>query len=203
MQYSVTELIKPPQALDAHDSVRRAAGIIRASGGSRILVIRDGRLVGCISEDAIAAFLASADDPDNAYAGPIEPLVEPYPVFISAAVSVHDAMRVFAEHGVDTLPVVDQFGGLRGVLYRGDVVGFLTNNLRPPSVGGMATPLGVYLTTGSLNGGAGSFGLYLTGISLALMMIVSKVFGDQVLNGLQRFAQHNLPVHARSVFVGD
>ncbi len=203
MHYPITELIKPPQVLDARDSVRRAAGIIRASGGTRMLVVRDGRLAGSVSEDAIAAFLASSTDPESAYGDPVDPLVEPYPVFVSASVSVHDAMKVFAEHGVDTLPVVDQLGGLRGVVYRGDVVGFLTNNLRPASVGGMATPLGVYLTTGNLSGGAGSLGLYLTGISLALMMIVSKFFGDQMMSGFQHFAIHGLPAHIRAMFVGD
>lgn len=204
MQYSISELIRPPQVLDSRDSVRRAAGVMHASGGSRMLVVRDGRLAGSVSEQSVAAFLASSPDPDSAYNQPIDSLVEPYPIFVSASVSVHDAINVFADNGVDMLPVVDEFGGLRGMLYRGDIVGFLTNNLRPASVGGMATPLGVYLTTGSVNGGAGSLGLYLTGISLGLMTIFSKFFGDRAISLLERYvAAHNLPQAVRVTITPD
>lgn len=171
----IAELIRHPQVLDVEDSVRRAASIIRASEGSRALVVRDGRIAGSVSEESIAAFLGTAPDEEAALAQPIEPLVQYYPVFVSLNTSARDAAKTFADNNVDMMPVVDEYGGLRGVLYRSDVVGYLTVSLRPASVGGMATPLGVYLTTGSISGGAGSFGLYLTGISLGLMMIVSQL----------------------------
>lgn len=191
----IAELIKPPHVLDARDSVRRAAGVIRASDGTRMLVVRDGRVTGSISEQSIAGFLASEPDPEAALDQPIEPLVEYYPVFVSSSVSAHDAARAFSENGVDMLPIVDEAGGLRGVLYRNDVVALLTRNLRPASVGGMATPFGVYLTTGSINGGAGSLGLYLTGVSLALMMIVSKLAGEAIMTPLSRFVGRAVNPH--------
>ena len=159
-----------------------------------MLVVRDGRVTGSVSEQAITAFLASSSDTDEAYNQPIDSLVEYYPVFVNSSASPQQAAAAFAEHGVDTLPVVDQAGGLRGVLYRGDVVGYLTNNLRPQSVGGMATPLGVYLTTGSIGGGAGSVGLYLTGIVLGLLMIVSKLFGDRIITLLSPLMMRNMPL---------
>lgn len=182
----ITELIKHPQVLDVHDSVRRAAGIICASDGSSALVIRDGRIAGSISEGSIAAFLASAPDEESAMSQSIEPLVQYYPVFISASVSAREAAKMFADNSVDMLPVVDDYGGLRGVLYRSDVIGYLTLSLRPPSVGGMATPLGVYLTTGSVSGGAGSVGLYFSGIALGLMMIVGKIGSDYAIKYMIR-----------------
>lgn len=191
----ITELINHPQVLDVHDSVRRAAGIIRASDGSRALVVRDGRIAGSLSEGSIAAFLASAPDEESALGQQIEPLVENYPVFVSVSISARDAARAFAENNVDMLPVVDEYGGLRGVIYRSEVIGYLTMSLRPASVGGMATPLGVYLTTGSINGGAGSIGLYLTGISLGLMMIVSKLATDY----LRRYLMHVAGPHYLSI----
>lgn len=39
---------------------------------------------------------------------------------------------------------------------------------RPEGVGGLATPLGVYLSTGDLRSGAGDGGLFLTGVVMAL-----------------------------------
>lgn len=191
---SIIELIKAPQILDARDSVRRAASFIRASGGSRMLVVREAHVIGSVSEQSIVAFLATAQDPEAALDEPIDSLVEHYPVFANSSLSARDAARVFAENGVDTLPIIDEVGGLRGVLYRNDVVALLTRNLRPPTVGGMATPLGVYLTTGSISGGAGSLGLYFTGISLGLMMIIGKLAADGILGLINRFAGHAIPL---------
>lgn len=199
----ITELIRPPQVLDAGDTVRRAAGIIRASSGSRMLVVREGTVTGSVSEQAIAAYLGSAPDPETALNQPIDSLIEYYPVFASPTISAGDAAKAFADGGVDMLPVVDERGGLRGVLYRSDVIALMTRNLRPASVGGMATPLGVYLTTGSISGGAGSLGLYLTGISLGLMMIVSGLVGDRVMAALEAFTLHKLPTMARLAMADD
>jgi CBS domain-containing protein len=204
VQADITELIKPPRVLSASDTVRRAAGAIRASDGSRMLVVKDGRVAGAVSEQAIATALAQADDVEAALDGPIDELVECCPVFVSTSVSAREAARVFAESGLDMLPVVDGWGGLRGAVYRKDVVGLLSRNLRPPTVGGMATPLGVYLTTGSITGGAGSFGLYLTGISLGVLMIVAKLIGDRMVGKLGILAAHYLPplLNARISLLG-
>lgn len=189
---SITELIKQPRILDSRESVRRAAGVIRASDGSRALVVRDGHIAGIVSEEAIAAALAQAEDPEAILDAPVDSLVEPYPIYVSTSVSARDAAKLFAEHGVDMLPVVDGWGALRGVVYRKDVVGMLSRNLRPPAVGGMATPLGVYLTTGSVSGGAGSIGLYLTGITLGVMMIIARFAGDALIGRLRVLAMHHL-----------
>jgi len=189
----ITELVKQPRVLDARESVRRAAGVIRASDGSRALVVKDGRIAGIVTEQAIATMLAQAEDVDAALAGPVETLVEHYPLYVSASVSARDAAKLFTENDVDMLPVVDGWGALRGVVYRKDVVAMLSRNLRPATVGGMATPLGVYLTTGSISGGAGSIGLYLTGVSLGIMMILSKVLGDRLVSKVSMLAAHSLP----------
>jgi len=169
-----------------------------------MLVVKDGRVAGAVSEQAIATALAQADDVEAALDGPIDELVECCPVFVSTSVSAREAARVFAESGLDMLPVVDGWGGLRGAVYRKDVVGLLSRNLRPPTVGGMATPLGVYLTTGSITGGAGSFGLYLTGISLGVLMIVAKLIGDRMVGKLGILAAHYLPplLNARISLLG-
>lgn len=190
---TITDLIRPPRVVDASESVRRAAGIIYSSDASRILVTKNGGVAGGISEQNIAAYIGSAEDPDGALDAPVENLVEPYPVFISPSVSKTDAARLFSETGVDMLPVVDNFGGLRGVLYRSDLIALLTRNLRPPTVGGLATPLGVYLTTGTVSGGVGSMGLFLTGLSMGFMLVISKIIGERAMLMLQSLLSHKMP----------
>lgn len=181
----ITQLIKSAPVLSGDDTIRRAAGLIRASDGSEVLVANGGRVLGTVSEKDITDFLAKADDPSQAMNEPISPLTQESPLFINASVSLNDAVRVFSTSGADVLAVIDSFGAYRGVLYRRDVIGVLTNNLRPPSVAGMATPLGVYLTSGSLSGGAGSMGLYLTGVALMTMVLIAGL----VVGGLQMLIQ--------------
>lgn len=178
---SILYLIKSAPVVTPQDSIRRVTGLIQGTGGSRILVIDDGRIAGTVSERAISAYLAASDDPQSAADSKIEPIIEPNSVFIDSRVSPKEAAGLFATSGEDMLPVIDNFGGYRGVIYRADLVGRMTQNLRPASVGGMATPLGVYLTTGSISGGAGSLGLFLTGVSMGAMILVASL----IVMGLQ------------------
>ena len=178
----ISQLIKSVPILSPEDSIRRAAGLIRSSEGSRVLVHRSGQIIGTVSEQAIAAFLAAAEDTEAALEAAVGPLVDQNVVLINSGVTLKEAAGVFASSGADMLPVTDNFGSYAGALYRRDVVGLLSRNLRPPTVGGMATPLGVYLTTGSLSGGTGNAGLFLSGASVAAMIVVAAL----VVDGLQK-----------------
>ena len=178
---TITELINTAPLLAPEDTVRRAAGLIRGSDGSSLLVLADGGIVGSVGEQAIAAFLSKSDDLEKALEQPVGPLIEPNVVFANASMSLKQAAEVFASTSADMVPVVGDVGTYQGVLYRQDVVGCLTNTLRPPLVAGMATPLGVYLTTGSVRGGANNLGLFLTGASLMLMIAAAAL----IVSGLQ------------------
>jgi hypothetical protein len=61
----------------------------------------------------------------------------------------------------------------------GEVIALLSRpDLVPPPVprlGGMATPLGVYLTDGTVSGGVGFWGLFLTGLTLCALAVVAQV----------------------------
>ena len=190
----ITELIKTHPLVTPEDTVRRAAGLIKGSEGSRLVVVSDGGVVGAITERAISSFLAATNDLDAAMLEPIGPLVEPHPVFLSSSVSLEEAMQVFSANDVDMLPVIGSHGMVHGVVYRSDVIGCLTRTLRPPTIAGMATPLGVYLTTGSLRGGAGSPGLFLTGVAMMLMITASTLFVDVLQSVVSRFTHINLAV---------
>lgn len=179
---NITELIRMAPMLDSRDTVRRAAGLIRASESTRLLVVREGIICGTVDESSIAGYLGSMPDPESALDDTIEPLIQEYPVHLNASATLREAAQVFSSSGVDLLPVIDSYGNFSGVLYRRDVIGLLTRNLRPPTVAGMATPLGVHLTTTSLSGGSGSLGLYLTGAALAIMLMLSKLAGDGVMS---------------------
>ncbi len=199
MTNGITQLIKGAPILAPDDTVRRAVGLIRASSAGRVLVHDSGQIIGSVSEQAIAAFLANSEDREDLCDAPIRPLIDSNIVLLNSGVTAREAARIFASTEADILPVIDNTGAYRGVLYRSDVVGMLTQNLRPPTVAGMATPLGVYLTTGSLSGGAGSLGLFLTGASLALMMVAANLTVDGLLELAGKLTGINISVLLRSV----
>lgn len=181
---SVGELVKRAPVLETTDTVRRAAGLIRQTEGTRVLVHEGNRIVGTVSEQAIAALLGKDGSVENVLDSTVESLVEPNATFISSRVGLVAAADLFASSGTDVLPVIDDYGSFYGVVYRRDVVGALTKTLRPPTVGGMATPLGVYLTTGSIAAGAGDLGLFLTGISIGLMMVIATALAMGIMYGI-------------------
>ena len=85
--------------------------------------------------------------------------------------SLEEARAVLTASGAPALVVADIDGRYLGMLsaldlyHRGDVV------TRPPLIGGMATPFGVFLTNGEVSGGAGPAALMATGGMLHILLM--------------------------------
>ncbi len=105
---------------------------------------------------------------------------------VPASFSLHNTLLTLDRYNAAALPVVDERGFYRGMISRSDVVAALGQSVRPPVVGGMATPLGVWLTTGSLTGGVPAYALFLSGLVLSSCYVFSDallLFGLSALNG--------------------
>ena len=87
--------------------------------------------------------------------------------FVPDVFSLHNALLTLERYDASALPVMDGYGHFRGLISRADIVAALGAQIRPQSVGGMATPLGVWLTDGRLQGGAPPLGLFLSGLVLS------------------------------------
>lgn len=172
---NILNILKSAPILSQNDTIRRAAGLIKASEGSAVFVRFDSSVSGVVTEQSISAFIASKDDTREALDAPIGPLSKPTTAVLHPSSTIKDAAEAFGESDSDVLPVVDDYGTFMGAIIRADVICILTDNLRPPSVGGMATPLGVFLTTGSHSGGAGALGLILTGVSMSVMIAIASL----------------------------
>lgn len=194
----VGELVRRVKVLEVTDTVRRAAGLLQESGSSRIFVHVGNRLVGMVSEHSIAALLGKAGDIEQALESTIEPLVDHDITFVSSRVGLAAAADMLADKGLEAMPVVDDYGSFYGVVYRSDVVGALAKTLRPPTVGGMATPLGVYLTTGSITAGAGNLGLFLTGVSMAVMIGLAQALALGLMHLVARISGFPLSAYLDS-----
>lgn len=81
------------------------------------------------------------------------------------------------------IPVVDKNGKYTGkCITRTALISFLTGMVKPRTLGGLATPLGVYLTDGRHRTGAGNAGLILTGVAFAGIIIPIQLITGLIFN---------------------
>lgn len=164
---SITDILRQVRSLSPDDRAGKVVGVLRASQIHALPVIQNGRVVGMVTEQGLLAHLTEYAS-DTATVGAI---MDQNPPCANIYMSIAQAADMMNVSRVDMLPVIDEFGVYRGVVVRSDLLALMLDVLRPPMVGGMATPLGVHLTTGSVSAGAGNLGLYLSGVALMLMMM--------------------------------
>ena len=166
----ITDIIKQVRHLGPEDALSKVVSIFRAAQVHALPVTHNGRVVGLVSEGAVFTRLARGAV-DSATVGEV---MERSPACANVYMSIQQAADLMDAAGAEVLPVIDEFGSYRGIVTRSDVLAVLLDVLRPPMVAGMATPLGVHLTTGAVSAGAGSLGLYLAGVALMLMMVAAR-----------------------------
>lgn len=85
--------------------------------------------------------------------------------------TLRDALTTLQRSALPTLPICDpETGQVLAVLARQEAIPAPD----PPRLGGMATPLGVYLHDGISGGGAGFWGLFLTGVTMSLLAFTAQ-----------------------------
>lgn len=101
-------------------------------------------------------------------------------------VTLSEALALLRDSGVRALPVMDpRSGQLIGQLVRPeDPRAYGSYPPPPPRLGGMATPLGVYLTDGVSSGGAGPLGLALSGALLLTIGLVAQAVTSRLMVGV-------------------
>jgi hypothetical protein len=141
----------------------RVVPVVRPNGSGGY-----GELVGWVTEQGIAtAFLyASSEERKQFWESAVGQIMETPPEPVAIAHRTVEVAEQMSQLGVDTLPVTDYQNNLLGILSRSDLVQELVRPYRPPIIGGMATPIGVHLTTGGVSGGVGAQGLFLTGLGM-------------------------------------
>ncbi len=167
------------------DPVGRAAEALRFSVYSALPVVENGRLIGIVTEENLRRLFPLISSNSSNGSGQDKPTVDlimrrdvlPVP----DSLSLSTLSTYFDQQPMDALPVVDAFGQYRGMISRADVVAAQCEVIRPPIIGGMATPLGVYLTTGALRAGAGHLGLFLTGVFMGTRIILTQIILTVIL----------------------
>lgn len=166
----------PVGALAAHDdpiqigsSIRVAAAAV-AEAGTHALAVADGRrLVGLLEERALIQALASGRGSEC----PVEDVLDRHPIVLPPHATGAEALRTFEETGCAAIVVADVFGSVVGVLTPSRLLHPPRTAYRPQTVGGMATPFGVYLTNGFSVGGAKGLPLVASGMVLFSVFFIA------------------------------
>jgi|GEM_PF-494526 hypothetical protein len=120
------------------------------------------RLLGYISDEEV--LLSPEAQLEQLRTSSVSPLVEVSPP-LRMTDSVERAAHFFAQSDRTWIPVVDAEGRYTGrCVSRTKLYKLLHGLLKPPRIGGLATPLGVYMTSGYHSAGAGWKGLVATGM---------------------------------------
>jgi len=165
-------LLHDIQPIDAEDTPRHAIRSFRRHQVTELPVTVMGALVGWLHEDRAAEVVL--EDIDRADTLPVRELMAPVPAQIPPEAHGEELLAYFQATGNSLLPVVTSDGRYLGCVTRADALAARDGWFPPPRIGGMATPLGVYMTTGAIRGGAGDLGLFLTGVMFAAIMWVAQ-----------------------------
>jgi len=169
---SARMLLRDITPVGVEDTLRQAIRAFRRQQVTELPVANMGALVGWLREGPVAE--AALEEADHAETLTIRAVMEPVPAVVPPEARGNELLAWFQATGNSLLPVISPFGQYLGCVARVDALAARDGWFPPPRIGGMATPLGVYLTTGTVSGGAGALGLMLTGVVFAVMMWVTQ-----------------------------
>ena len=186
MDPRVAAVARQVRPLSPETRIGLVADVLRMSP-YRALPVVDGdpeiggaRLVGMAREaDVLGALLGATDVAGRARVRemPVRAVMQAPTYWATPGMRASEAAHLFHTSGADALPVIDAHGTFLGLVAQSDLVQDLVRPFRPPAVGGMATPLGVYLTTGRVSGGAGTLALILTGLVMFAIHLLAQGVG--------------------------
>lgn len=184
----IETLAHPCRTLDATDGLGKAVEALRQAGLSALPVVASGQLLGMVTEGDIMRLLtqeAARGNVESLRTTPVSRAMSVPIVALYGGQTLAHARDLFASSDLRVLPVIDAAGTFRGVVTRADVMSALFGVTSPPRVGGLATPLGVFLTTGHTRGGVGDIGLFLSGVALVLMFLAASFLTNLIALGIE------------------
>ena len=178
----------PPLAPD--DSAARAIRIMRAKGVPAVPIAAGNHLVGIVCEADLAAVVAGVSDARSALrTTQLSQVMRPIPFVIREDDEVNALIEALRANLIPAVPVAAPDGRYLGMVLPREALSLLLGEPVVPPIAGLATPLGVYLTTGALRAGASDVALAATGVALMVLNLLSEV----IVSGAARLLAPVLP----------
>ncbi len=178
------DVIKSAPPLMADDSAGKAIRLLRARGLPALPVADGNQLLGFVREQELADLAIQTPDPGAAAAIRVQQLARPMALAVRDDQDAVAVLRLMQEHDTDAAAVIAGDGRFLGLVLRRDLLAAATGQHAAPQMAGLATPFGVYLTTGALRAGASDLALASTGAALMVIYLLSEA----ILYGIGRLA---------------
>lgn len=176
----IIDLIRPMAPLYRESSIAAALDVLRQTNADLVPIVDGSMLIGVLwASDARTALLENVS-----MSAPLAPFIDASPPMMSSGATREEARAVLSASGRPVVVIRDPDGRYLGVLRTLDLYSTPGQAARPAMVGGMATPLGVYLTNGSLTGGVKGLALILTGMAMSAMLLVGVIVTALVYRSL-------------------
>ncbi|MBI3912111.1 MAG: DUF1385 domain-containing protein [Armatimonadetes bacterium] len=167
----------PPLSLD--DPVAKAAEALRVAPTRMVPLAQDGRLIGLLHPADLAEVLDGAADVVAQM--PVAAVRPRACLALPSSTRAAEALAHLRRQGLDAAPVVDDAGRYVGMVGIGELISALCGRIRPRTIGGLATPFGVHLTTGAVRGGVGDLALISTGLFIAGLSLLALTLTDFIV----------------------
>lgn len=138
-----------------------------------------GNIVGIVSEHDLAKMLPEASFDEESYQKrvPVADIMTKNVWTEPEHANINNLLSSVHEMHIRVIPIVDNNGKYTGKsITRTALILYLTRMVKPLSIGGLATPLGVSMTDGQNLAGPGQKGFFATGLVFALIVILIQVF---------------------------
>lgn len=188
---SLRAVMRPLPVLSPEDSISRFIRICRLNACSSLPVLCQTRVCGMVYQKDVLALLSreNATDNDSILHRPLSDIMRPQ-LSIRSDSSLQNVRKYFIDQQLDllhALPVVDDQNYCLGIIIHNDLLLSDAPTCRPGSIGGMATPFGVYLTDGTLQAGASNLALVTSGAVTGGLLLLAVTAVDFCLKSLSRF----------------
>ena len=183
---TINEISETLPAVSEYCPASRLPDLFKESQSDTLPVIdMDGKLTGIISEYDLAKIIPdwSMDQESYLHEYLVASLMTRDVWAETTNTNVSELLSNVNKMHTRVVPIVEKDDTYTGsVITRSSIIHYLTKLVKPRSLGGLATPLGVYITDGKHQAGPGNLGLFLTGVVLGFIISVIEVITAFAIN---------------------
>jgi len=184
---SVDDISTEIPAISEYLEAVRLPDVFKATEIDTLPVINNaGIITGIVSEYDLAQILPewSFDEESYRYDVKVADIMTKKVWTEKENTNVKDILSSIHQLHTRVIPIVDEYGRYTGKsITRQVLVRFLTRMVKPRSIGGLATPIGIYMTDGKHQAGSGNLGLVLTGFAFGGIIIFIELLTGYIFTG--------------------
>jgi len=184
---SVDDISTEIPAISEYLEAFRLPDVFKATEIDTLPVINNaGIITGIVSEYDLAQILPewSFDEESYRYDVKVADIMTKKVWTEKENTNVKDILSSIHQLHTRVIPIVDEYGRYTGKsITRQVLVRFLTRMVKPRSIGGLATPIGIYMTDGKHQAGSGNLGLVLTGFAFGGIIIFIELLTGYIFTG--------------------